>query len=175
MDTSGIKTGFLRVSAVVAALLMGTGACQAEVTCFKTAAQAAVQVGEQDGGGYRLEFVRRDGISGRNWASVRSCAHPEWPAVVVVTGAAPVAPSQPGRNEAVAKAVPVPPPVVTGGRTVRVVLMDAVSKLEMTGITQGSGRLGDVVRVRILAPGDGGEGRVVEAVVRSADMVEMGR
>jgi hypothetical protein len=45
----------------------------------------------------------------------------------------------------------------------------------MTGVAQASGRVGDTVLVRILAPGDGGEQRVVAAVVRGADVVEMVR
>src|ERR1700722_19179609 len=87
MDKSGIKTDLFRVGLGIAILLLGVGACSAEVTCFRTPAQAAVQVGQQEGGGYRLEFVRADVFGRRSWASVKSCAHPEWPAVIVARGA----------------------------------------------------------------------------------------
>jgi hypothetical protein len=173
MDKSGIKADFFRVGLGIAILLLGVGACSAEVACFRTPAQAAVQVGEQEGGGYRLEFVRADAFGHRNWASVRSCAHPEWPAVIVAGVV------QPHLNEDKAVVATVHPNnlplVMIAGRRVQVMLADATTRMQMTGVAQAAGRVGDTVLVRILAPGDSSEQRVVAGVVRSGDVVEIAR
>ena len=154
----------------LALMLAGIGTGRAEVSCFRTVAQAAVQVGEQEGGGYRLEFVRADAFGRRRWASVRSCVHPEWPAAVVQTG---VQAAKTAAAEETTRAAE--PMVVRAGDRVRVVESDAVSRLEMAGVAQASGRVGDRLAVRILAAGDGGEELVVEAVVRGAKLLEAGR
>jgi hypothetical protein len=145
------------------------------VSCFRTAKQAALQVGEQDGGGYRLELVRWDPLRGRGWASVRSCAHPEWPAVMVPADAVD---SHLSDDKAVAKVghmEPVGRMDVTGGSLVRVVMADAMVRMEMSGVAQSGGRLGDRIQVRILGPADGGQERVLDAVIRSAQFVEVVR
>jgi hypothetical protein len=171
MDTD--KADAMRVMMMVL-LLLGCSACRAEVSCFKTAAQAAAGVGEQEGGGYRLEFVRTDAYSGRSWARVRSCVHPEWPAVVIgvgtLSGVVAFLNRDPASTE---KGPPVLLPVVRAGATVRVVELDERVRIEMVGVAQGAGRVGDRVRVRILGPGGVGEGRLSDAVVRSADLLEV--
>jgi hypothetical protein len=149
-------------------MIAAAATCHAEVSCFRTPAQAAVQVGEQQGGGYRLEFVRQDAFGSRNWATVRSCAHPEWPAVVVRSAASVTAPAV-----NVSAAAQVAPPIVVGGSRVRVVLADAMARVEMSGVAQASGRVGDRIAVRILAPGGDNEGRLAFALVRSADVLEI--
>ena len=73
-------------------MALGCGSCWAEGSCFRTPSQAAVQVGDVEGGGYRLVFVRVDPFGGRAWAGVRSCVHPEWP-TVLVSGIVPVSDS----------------------------------------------------------------------------------
>jgi flagella basal body P-ring formation protein FlgA len=64
---------------------------------------------------------------------------------------------------------------VTGGSLVHVVMADAMVRMEMTGVAQSGGRLGDRIQVRILGPADGGQDRVLDAVVRSAEFVEVVR
>lgn len=160
------------------AMAAGLGTARAEVGCFRTVAQAAVQVGEQEGGGYRLEFVRRDAVGGRNWATVRSCVHPEWPPVVVPTAVA-HGPAQAHLNDdktVVAMGRPIVTPMaVMGGQRVTVVVLDAKVRMELAGVAQGSGRVGDQVWVRILTADGEGEGRMAQAVVRSADVLEAGQ
>ncbi len=155
------------------ALVLVCGTCRADVSCFRTAKQAAVQLGEQDGGGFRLEFVRWDEVGGRGWASVRSCVHPEWPAAML-----PADGTHRSDRPAVAS-VGQPSPAmhmdVMGGSLVHVVLADAVVRMEMTGIAQSSGRVGDRIRVRIAGPADAGEERVLDSVIRSAQFVEVVR
>jgi len=156
---------------------MGGARCRAEVSCYRTPAQAAVQMGEQEGGGYRLEFVRLDAVGGKSWATVRSCVHPEWPAVVVRAkdGRATPEAHVTGDKTVANMGHPAIPVVVAGGRRVTVVEVAANVRMEMSGVAQGSGRVGELVWVRILAPGGDGEGRMAQAVVRSADVLEIGQ
>ena len=151
-------------------IVLGSGSCWAEGSCFRTPAQAAVQVGEAEGGGYRLVFVRVDAIGGRAWAGVRSCLHPEWP-VVLVAGAS--MPPQPRRKDARASVATQQPDVV-GGRPVRVVLADSTVRMEMSGVAMGSGRVGDHVWVRIVGVGDG-LGRLELGLVQGQGEMEIGR
>jgi len=163
---------------ILLGMLAGLGTAKAEVSCFRTPAQAAVQVGEQEGGGYRLEFVRLDAVGGKSWATVRSCVHPEWPSVVVAAkaGTASSEPAHVRDDKTVANmGHPAVSVAVVGGRRVTVVEVAANVRMEMSGVAQGSGRVGELVWVRILAPGGDGEGRMAQAVVRSADVLEIGQ
>ena len=103
---------------------------------------------------------------------MRSCAHPEWPAVIVPAGGRASLDAYLSADKTVAKMGHMD---VLAGRPVRVVMADAVTRLEMNGVAQNSGRVGDTVRVRILTPGNSGEEHFVDAVVRSPDVLEMGR
>lgn len=150
-------------------MLVGVGSCWGEGSCYRTVAQAAVQVGEMEGGGYRLEFVRVDPFGGRAWAGVRSCVHPEWP-VVLVAGRESGQPHL-DRDKA---AIEMAHPDVVGGRQVRVVQLDRMVRMEMTGTAMGSGRIGDRVWVRI-AGVDGGSGRLELGLVRGLGQMEVGR
>lgn len=150
-------------------MLAGVVGCWGEGSCFRTVAQAAVQVGEAEGGGYRLEYVRVDPFGGRSWAGVRSCVHPEWPAVLVA-GRESVQPHL-NRDQA---AIEMGHPDVVGGRQVRVVQLDRMVRMEMTGTAMGSGRIGDRVWVRI-AGVDGGSGRLELGLVQGLGQLEVGR
>jgi len=154
--------------------LAATATARAEVSCYRTPAQAAVQVGQQDGGGYRLETIHRDELAGKNWATVRSCVHPNWPGVMVLTALTPnlnqdKAAAQTGHPTAL------PEMVMVNGAAVRVVMLDGMARIELSGIAQGSGRIGDRVWVRIAPPVEGTEGRLAQAVVRSAEILEIGQ
>ncbi len=151
-------------------VLLSASFARGEVSCFRTPAQAAVGIGEQEGGGYRLEFVRRDAVGGRTWARVQSCAHPEWPGVVVRSSPGSFAEPHLNDDKAV---IEMGHPEMVAGKRVRVVSGDAMVRLDMTGVAQSSGRVGERIEVRILAPGGGGEGRIERAVIRSAELLEL--
>jgi hypothetical protein len=152
------------------AMALSAGFARGEVSCFRTPAQAAVGVGEQEGGGYRLEFVRRDALGGRTWARVRNCAHPEWPGVLVRSAVRLAAEPHLNDDKAVIEMVH---PEMVAGKRVRVVSGDAMVRLQMTGVAQASGRVGELIQVRILAPGGDGEGRMEVAVIRSPELLEL--
>ena len=101
---------------------------------------------------------------------MRSCGHPEWPAVVVrgvEDGRA-----APEAHPSFARVVH---PAVAGGNRVRVVMAEEMMRMETTGVAQGSGQVGDRVWVRIAAPDGQAGGRLELAVVRSADVLEIAR
>ncbi len=154
---------------IVLLMSIWVGSCLAEGTCFRTVEQAAVQVGEAEGGGYRLAFVRVDPFGGRAWAGVRSCVHPDWP-LVLVAGSESLQP-HPKLDK---PAIEARQPDVVGGRLVRVVQTDRMVRMEMTGLAIGSGRIGDRVWVRI-AGADGGSGRLELGLVQAAGVLEVGR
>jgi hypothetical protein len=157
---------------IVLVMVLGCGSCWAEGSCFRTPSQAAVQVGEAEGGGYRLVFVRVDPFGGRAWAGVRSCLHPEWP-TVLVSGIVPVSGSA-EHGEAIKSGMDVTHPDIVGGRTVRVVKTDAMVRIETTGVAQASGRVGERIWVRVVGPGDDKTGHLESGVVRSAELLEIG-
>ena len=149
-------------------MLLGSTSCWAEGSCFRTPTQAAVQLGEAEGGGYRLVFVRVDPFGGRAWAGVRSCLHPEWPVVLVAGMAMPRFSSGKAAAEEMAHAD------VVGGASVKVVQLDPMVRMEMSGTAMGSGRVGDHVWVRISGAGDG-NGRLELGLVQGKGELEIGR
>jgi hypothetical protein len=161
-------------------LLLSAGLARAAVTCFKTVSQAAVQVGEQEGGGYQLDFTRRDAFSGKTWAWIRSCPHPEWPPVMVAVEAQqPVVvasdPAAVGSTHPPLTTRPAaPPPLdVVAGKYVKVVQIQGFARIEQPGVVQGSGRIGERVLVRIVPVNPGTQERIVPALIRAADLLEV--
>lgn len=158
----------MRVIGLVLMVVLMVGTGWGEGSCFRTAAQAATQVGDAEGGGYRLVFVRVDPFGGRAWAGVRSCVHPEWP-VVLVAGSFDVPQVKVGKVGAVIER-----PDVVGGKQVKVVQSNPMVRMEMTGTAMGSGRIGDRVWVRIYGA-DGGTGRLELGLVQGTGQLEVGR
>lgn len=137
-----------------------------EPGCYRTAEEAAAQAGVRGVDGFRLEGRRRDVFSGAVWATVRSCAHPERPGVLVIAG------GEIG-GAGVATRIDAASIVLRTGAKVTLIEHDELVRIEMQGVAQGNGILGDRVRVRLMAlSSDRGE-RFVEGIVRGADVVEM--
>ena len=164
--------------------------------CFRSPAEAALMGadGVSGTGGFRVEGVRRDVLLGRSWAVVRSCEHPERPAVVVEmlrlagNGALAEMSGLPGRGrlrarEAAAGSQAVWPtekqaaaraetPVLVAGATVQVVRMEQNVRLTMAAVAQRSAAMGERVRLRVVREAGESE-QFVEGVVRGAGLVEM--
>ncbi len=165
--------------------------------CFRSPAEAALMAetsgasamdpliahyalnGAQDSGQglgrFRVESVRRDALLGRSWAVVRSCEHPERPAVVMemLRQAGDEAAAR-GRLRAgnVAATVRTETPVLIAGATVQVVRVEQNVRLEMAAVAQRSAGMGERVRLRVVREAGEGE-EFVEGVVRGAGLVEM--
>jgi hypothetical protein len=141
------------------------GAWASEPACYLTADAAAAQSGVRGVDGFRLEGRQRDVFSGAVWATVRSCAHPERPGVLVM-GAGEVGRPGPGK---VAEAGM----VLVAGTKVTLTQNEGVVHIEMQAVAQGSGAVGDRVRVRLLTVSPEGGERFAEGVVRGGHAVEL--
>ncbi len=156
-----LKCGWLMLMAGICG-----GAWASEPGCYRTAEAAAAQAGVRGVDGYRLEGRRRDVFSGAVWATVKSCAHPERPGIMVIVS------GEAGRS-GVALKHDAAAMILLAGSKVTLVEMDDFVRIEMQGVAQGSGALGDRIKVRLVAvSADGGE-RFVDGIVRGSDWVEV--
>ncbi|MDQ2831067.1 MAG: hypothetical protein M3Y74_18720 [Chloroflexota bacterium] len=166
------RSGLVLASAI--GLTLAGRAWGADV-CFRTAGQAAAQRGTADSEGFRLEGVSQDAMGGKNWATVRSCGHPERPSMLVRVADGQTTLQAHGRRDEAATNMGHPSiarVLVVAGARVRVVSAEAMVRLEAMGVAQGPGGLGDVVKVRLLGEG---EPMYVSGVVKSAEWLEMVR
>ena len=152
-----------------AGLLFTAAAARAD--CFRSVGEAATQTGVRDEVGYRLAGVSRDLFGGRRWAEVRSCLHPERPAVLVALEDRSSGKVHAVHEEAAMKTEARHVLVVAGTR-VTVVSAEAMVRMEMMGVAVESGAAGERVRVRLVTEGQAGE-RIAWGVVRTAELVEM--
>lgn len=152
-----------------AGLLFTAAAARAD--CFRSAAEAATQTGVRDELGYRLAGVSRDLFGGRRWAEVRSCKHPERPAMLVALEDRATGQMSPAHEDGGMKTEPRHVLVAAGSR-VTVVSAEAMVRMEVMGVAVESGAAGERVRVRLVMEGQAGE-RIAWGVVRTAELVEM--
>jgi hypothetical protein len=155
---------------VLSVLLTMAGVCggawASEPGCYRTVEAAATQSGARGVAGFRLDSRQRDVFSGAVWVTVKSCAHPEQPGVLVMVGTDATRVAALPRHEA-------PALVVLSGAKVTLIERDEVVRIEMQGVTQSSGSVGDHVKVRLLALGNDGTERFVDGIVRGSDVVEV--
>ena len=157
----------MRIGTVCVVLLaLAYGAARAsEPVCYRTAEAAAMQIGVRGVDGFRLEGRERDVFSGVIWATVKSCTHPERPGVLMMaTGA-------PGRAGVKATSEPAAM-VLKAGTKVTLIETDGLVRIEMPGVAQGSGSVGDRIQIRLLTLSGEGSERFVHAIVRGGDVVE---
>jgi Chaperone for flagella basal body P-ring formation len=136
-----------------------------------------------------------DSVLGRQFLMVRYAAHPEWPARMAAdTLSAPE--TSPRRrkpqenigadiaakaadlqstSEHSSQAVRAGLPVVRAGQTVTIWKHEADLKIEVTGVAEDNGAMGQRIRVRLPAAFDDGPPREIAGVVRGAESVEMVR
>jgi hypothetical protein len=142
----------------IVSLLALQGACGARsalAACYSTPDMAVDAITSSqlsrasDSRGYRVVKIQSDPILGKSWAMIASCGHPEWPARALPTTVT----SQgraPGAVELLlaksAKAVP----VVRAGDVVRVWRQESLLRIEVAGVSEENGDLGQTIRVRLL-------------------------
>ena len=154
-------------------LLLVCGAAQAS-PCYTTAEAAAqggaagiVSLGVRSG--YRLDARRWDALLGRGWATVSACGAPERPAITVAI---------PGDRPAAAAGTPAVTgrSVIVAGDPVRLVYREQRMQMELSGVAEGNGNVGDRIAVRVVraSAGDGGavEQRLT-AIVRGPHALEL--
>ena len=168
MATNKSYGRLMKIVLVGMVVLLG-GRCYAESGCFHSVAEAARRVGVRDEGGFRVEGVRRDVLSGLEWVRVARCGRPEVPAVLVFGGVVAAG----GKEGVKPVAAEITRPVVVAGDAVRVVWAEGSTRGDLAGIAVASGRVGALVRVRVEAFTMMAEERLVAGVVRAAGVVEL--
>jgi hypothetical protein len=95
--------------------------------------------------GYRVASVRWDPVMRQSWATIVSCGHPDWPGISLRTGEADDAVhtvSALVRDER--------SPVVRAGDIVELWRQEDLLRIEVTGVAEQSGSVGETIRVRLL-------------------------
>lgn len=95
--------------------------------------------------GYRVANVRWDPMMRQSWATIVNCRHPEWPGVALRisgTSHASRGVSQQMREER--------SPIVRAGDVVELWRQEDMLRIEVTGVAEQSGSLGETIRVRLL-------------------------
>jgi flagellar basal body P-ring formation chaperone FlgA len=95
--------------------------------------------------GYRVTSVRWDPVMRQSWAIIVSCGHPEWPGISLRTDEADHTAhgmSVQAREES--------SPVVRAGGIVALWRQEEMLRIEVTGVAEQSGSVGETIRVRLL-------------------------
>lgn len=133
--------------------LLGLASVARAADCAATPAAAAKSAAtisslsspQSEGRGYRVASVRWDPVLRQSWATIVSCGHPEWPGISLRTneaGPAPHVVSAPVREER--------SPVVRAGDIVELWRQEEMLRIEVTGVAEQSGSVGETIRVRLL-------------------------
>jgi hypothetical protein len=160
----------LRCAGLLSALTL---AGPAQAICYSTprlAIDSALSSGASSpaatAGGYRVVSVQSDPVLRQRWAMVVNCAHPEWPAIAMQA-----------RDDDSLKAMqPIAPQsaiVVHIGDIVRLWRQESLSRVEVAGVSEGSGAIGETIRVRLLHSSSEEQPRQLLGVVRGPSDVEM--
>jgi hypothetical protein len=121
--------------------------------CYRTPADAIAANFETSSfsiskdGGYRVAKIQSDPVLSQSWAMIIPCDHPGWPAVAIPLRNS-ILPAQLKAQEGAAKILA--PVVVRGGDIVRLWRQESSLRIEVSGISEGNGGLGDLVKVRLL-------------------------
>lgn len=168
---------------LIGLVMLVSGRCFAESGCFKSVGEAARATGVRDEGGFRVEGVRRDPLSGVEWVRVARCGRPEVPWVLVRGVLVTAAQIRSGNEDrgTTAKAIRQPQipsgsdkqKGVVAGDVVRVIWEEGAVRGELAGVSVVSGVVGARVRVRVENFAKTAEERFVAGVVKAAGLVEL--
>ncbi|MDW5266495.1 MULTISPECIES: flagella basal body P-ring formation protein FlgA [Acidobacteriaceae] len=98
-----------------------------------------------DDKGYRVASVRWDPVMQQSWATIVSCGHPEWPGVSLRTDE--TSDAQRGLS---AQARVERSPLVRAGDIVELWRQEDLLRIEVSGVAEQSGSMGETIRVRLL-------------------------
>jgi hypothetical protein len=121
--------------------------------CYKTPADAiAADVTSSsystfEDGGYRVARIQSDPVLGQRWAMIVHCGHPGWPAVALPlrNSILPIRLREQERANNISASV-----VIRAGEVVRLWRQESSLRIEVAGISEGNGGLGDLIKVRLL-------------------------
>jgi Chaperone for flagella basal body P-ring formation len=99
--------------------------------------------------GYQVMRIQSDPVVGQRWAMIVSCGHPEWPAFAIpVNGAISIKTLQEEGRSLTQRVKTVP--MVRAGDIVRLWRQESLLRIEVAGVSEESGSLGNTIRVRLL-------------------------
>jgi Chaperone for flagella basal body P-ring formation len=99
--------------------------------------------------GYRVTTIQFDAVLGQRWAMIVSCGHPEWPAFSLPANSATSIKIPQGGNHVLTESVRTAP-IVRAGDVVRLWKQESLLRIEIAGVSEESGGLGNTIRVRLL-------------------------
>jgi hypothetical protein len=101
------------------------------------------------GGGYRITSVQSDIVLGQRWAFIANCDHPEWPvSALQIYGPSSLPGSLRAKQQSREGIFVIP--VVHAGDLVRLWKQEDLLRIEVAGVSEESGGLGNTIRVRLL-------------------------
>jgi hypothetical protein len=105
---------------------------------------------KQDGG-FRVQSLRWDPVLRQRWALVVSCAHPEWPAIEIVSQISDGA-TLPSGETAQGRANSLVPllPVMRAGDEVQLWSQEGDLRIEVAALAEQNGSLGKTIRLRLM-------------------------
>lgn len=123
--------------------------------------------------GYRVASVRWDPVLQQSWVTVVSCDHPQWPGVLLRTDDE-MGNVHPGLS---AQAREAQTPLVRAGDVVELWRQEDLLRIEVSGVAEQSGVMGQTIRVRLLRQQGSSQSADEEfnGVVRGPADVEMQR
>ncbi|WP_188553607.1 flagella basal body P-ring formation protein FlgA [Edaphobacter dinghuensis] len=95
--------------------------------------------------GYRVASVRWDPVMRQSWATIVSCGHPEWPSLSLRTAG--TDPAVHGLSTQVREEGS---PLVRAGDVVELWRQEDLLRIEVSGVAEQSGSMGETIRVRLL-------------------------
>jgi hypothetical protein len=101
-------------------------------------------------GGYRVMSIQSDIVLRHRWAWIASCNHPEWPAsaVQIAEPRSESLPSLQTQQTSLSNSRAVP--MVRAGDLVLLWKQEDLLRIEIAGVSEESGGLGNTIRVRLL-------------------------
>ena len=148
-----------RVLCGVTALGLSGAASTAFATavCVRTPAAAIRSAGAaalpaSEGKGYRVSGVRWDPVLQQSWATIVSCEHPEWPGVSL-----PVQEKNHASSGSAAAVREDRSPLVRAGDIVELWRQEDLLRIEVSGVAEQNGGLGQSIRVRLLRRNGSGQ------------------
>lgn len=136
--------------------LLGTGLIASAATGCAGTRTAAIRLAvagslvspRPETGGYRVTAIRWDPVLRQNWATIVTCGHPEWPGVSLRVAEANTASR--GSSVQVQDRQTAAVPMVRAGDVVQLWRQEDLLRIEVGGVAEQSGGLGETIQVRLL-------------------------
>jgi hypothetical protein len=125
--------------------------------------------------GYRVTKVQSDPVLGQRWAMIASCGHPEWSAIALPANEVRSLKVSPKAAERLSSDSAKTALAIHAGDIVRLWKQQTLSRIEVAGVSEESGGVGEIIRVRLLqsATNDQSIPEQFSGVVRGPSNVEI--